>query len=371
MATADLTERRQLILKLVVHEFVEKAAPVASETLVRTYDLAVSPATVRNELATLEELGYLTHLHTSAGRIPTDQGYRFFVENLMNYTPLPPGEQRTIRHQFSQVRGDLDQWLQLAATVLARTARNASVVTSPRAYQSRFKHIELISLHETVALMVLVLQGGTVLQQMFTLELLPTQQTLREVSARITEQCSNASIERIEELLTRDPPQHSPHHPDIDEFERRMLKLVIQLMKQVEQQINEPLHTDGLFEMLSQPEFMPTFIKEEDTGRAIECMRQTFDIVTSSKALETMIVQTLASDGVQVIIGGENQSEEMRDYSLVLSRYGAENSMSGVVAVIGPTRMSYPRSISTVRYISLVLSDLLSEFYGGEVRPLE
>jgi heat-inducible transcription repressor HrcA len=127
--TTDLTDRRRLILKLAIQEFIESSQPVASDLLVRKYRLNVSPATVRNELAALEELGYLTHLHTSAGRVPTDAGYRYFVENLMDRTPLSATEQRTIRHQFYQVRSELDQWIQLAGAVLARTAQNASVVT--------------------------------------------------------------------------------------------------------------------------------------------------------------------------------------------------------------------------------------------------
>jgi heat-inducible transcriptional repressor len=135
---AEMTERRRLILKLVIQEYIETPEPVGSETLTRKYGLTVSSATVRNELAALEELGYLTHLHTSAGRVPTDAGYRYFVANLMDRTPLTPTEQRTIRHQFYQVRSELDQWIQLAGAVLARTAQNASLVTPPRAYQARF-----------------------------------------------------------------------------------------------------------------------------------------------------------------------------------------------------------------------------------------
>ncbi|HEU5090098.1 MAG TPA: HrcA family transcriptional regulator, partial [Roseiflexaceae bacterium] len=134
----EMSERRRLILRLVIQEFVETSVPVGSDLLARKYRLNVSSATVRNELAALEELGYLTHQHTSAGRIPTDAGYRYFVENLMDRAPLSPTEQRTIRHQFYQVRTELDQWIQLAGAVLARTAQNVAVVTPPRAYQSRF-----------------------------------------------------------------------------------------------------------------------------------------------------------------------------------------------------------------------------------------
>ena len=111
MAT-EMNERRQLVLKLVIQEYIETSTPVGSEVLVRRYGLNVSSATIRNEMSALEELGYLTHLHTSAGRVPTDAGYRYYVENLMDRTPLSATEQRTIRHQFYQVRSELDQWIQ-------------------------------------------------------------------------------------------------------------------------------------------------------------------------------------------------------------------------------------------------------------------
>ena len=161
MAT-EMNERRQLVLKLVIQEYIETSTPVGSEVLVRRYGLNVSSATIRNEMSALEDLGYLTHLHTSAGRVPTDAGYRYYVENLMDRTPLSATEQRTIRHQFYQVRSELDQWIQLAGAVLARTAQNASVVTPPRAYQARFKHLELIAIHDSKVLLVLVLHDGTV-----------------------------------------------------------------------------------------------------------------------------------------------------------------------------------------------------------------
>jgi heat-inducible transcriptional repressor len=186
----EMTERRRLLLKLVIQEHIEHPDPggvggVGSETLVRKYGLNVSSATVRNELAALEELGYLMHLHTSAGRVPTDAGYRYFVENLMDRMPLSQTEQRTIRHQFYQVRSELDQWIQLAGAVLARTAQNASVVTPPRAYQSRFKHLELIAIHDITVLLVLVLHDGTIRQQTLTIETARSQEDLSRSAERI------------------------------------------------------------------------------------------------------------------------------------------------------------------------------------------
>jgi len=349
---AEMTDRRQLLLKLVIQEFIENPSPVASELLVRKYRLNVSSATVRNELAALEELGYLTHWHTSAGRVPTDAGYRYFVENLMDRTPLTATEQRTIRHQFYQVRTELDQWIQLAGAVLARTAQNASVVTPPRAYQARFKHLELIAIHDSTVLLVLVLHDGTIRQQSLTLETARSQEELRRSAGRINERCDDAAVGRMEELLHFDRAQVTP---TFDELDQQVLELVVKAMHQLEEQLNEQIHSDGLIEILSQPEFA-------QTGR----VRQVLEILRSGKGLSPLIPQALASNGVQVVIGGEHDQHEMREYSVVLSRYGISGEVAGVLGIIGPTRMAYPRTISTVRYISTVMSDLLGELYGAE-----
>jgi len=349
---AEMSERRQLLLKLVIQEFIENPTPVASELLVRKYALNVSSATVRNELSALEELGYLTHWHTSAGRAPTDAGYRYFVENLMDRTPLSPTEQRTIRHQFYQVRSELDQWIQLAGAVLARTAQNASVVTPPRAYQARFKHLELIAIHDTTVLLVLVLHDGTIRQQSMALETARNQEDLSRSAGRINERYHDAAVSRIEEGLQAERAQQQPA---LDELELQVLELLGKAMHQLEDQLNEQIHSDGLIEILSQPEFAKT-------GR----VRQVLEILQSGRGLSPLIPQALASNGVQVVIGGEHDQYEMREYSVVLSRYGVSGEVAGVLGIIGPTRMAYPRTISTVRYISTVMSDLLGELYGGE-----
>src|SRR5262245_61263209 len=230
---AEMNDRRELVLKLVIQEFIENPLmPVASELLVRKYAMHVSSATIRNELAALEELGYLMHWHTSAGRVPTDAGYRYFVENLMDRTPLSATEQRTIRHQFYQVRTELDQWIQLAGAVLARTAQNASVVTPPRAYQARFKHLELIAIHDSTVLLVLVLHDGTIRQQSLTLETARRQEELSRSAGRINERCHDAPVGRMEELLHYDRTQVTP---TFDELEQQVLELVVRAMHQLEE----------------------------------------------------------------------------------------------------------------------------------------
>jgi heat-inducible transcriptional repressor len=368
--TRAFTERRQFILKLVVQEFVETATAVSSDMLVRKYGLTISSATVRNEMAALEELGYLTHLHTSAGRVPTDAGYRFFVEHLMEPRPLSAEERRAIRSQFSQVRGELDQWIQLGAAILARTAQNASVITSPQAYQSRFKHLELIAIYETTVLLVLVLHDGTVRQQTMTLETPQTQEDLRRIALRINERCKDASMQQVAGYCrdrAEDNESVEQLGPVLAELEQHVLTLVTAAMQQLEDQVNMQIYSDGLIEMLSQPEFIPALLKEEDASRAVERMRQVLETFTDHSILGTLVLRALASDGVHVVIGGEHGKDEMRDYSVVLSRYGVNGVVNGVLGIVGPTRMAYPRSISTVSYISTVLSDMVGNIYGVDI----
>ncbi len=345
----ELSERRQLILKIAIQEYVESAAAVASETLKSKYGLVFSSATIRNELAALEELGLLTHLHTSAGRIPTDAGYRFFVENLMDRATLSAQEQRTIQHQFYQVRSELDQWIHLAAAVLVRSTQHAAVVSPPRAYETRFKHIELIAIRDSVILLVLVLRDGTIKQQTLTLEDSYPQDELSRVASRLNDVLSDADAARIE-ALTRDAP--APW----SEVEALVLGYIVRAMRQREGQLNEQLHHDGLLELIQQKEF------EHSASR----VRDVLEILEGQAGLQPLIPQALASHGVQVIIGGEHGLDKMRDYSVILARYGHGLNVAGVVGLIGPTRMAYPRSISTVRYISTVMSDLLAEMYGDK-----
>jgi heat-inducible transcriptional repressor len=362
---ATLTERRLFILKIVVQEFIETATPVASESLVRKFGLGFSSATVRNDMAALEDLGYLTHLHTSAGRVPTDAGYRFFVENLMDRTSLSLAEQRMIRHQFYQVRGELDQWIQLAGAVLARTAQNASLVTPPRAEQLRFKNLELISIHDSMVLAVLVFHGGIIKQQTFAIDTARAADDLRRSASRISADLIDMTMSQVEEAVAQDARKPAPA---FGEFERGVIDLLIHAMQTFEEQAREHIHSDGLLEMLSQPEFIPSLARD-DAERAVERLRRALEILKSGRGLGQLIPQALASDGVQVIIGGEHSEDEMREYSVVLARYGVGGTVTGVLGVIGPTRMSYPRSISTVRYISSLMSNLLGDLYAGETRP--
>ncbi|HNS39904.1 MAG TPA: heat-inducible transcriptional repressor HrcA, partial [Promineifilum sp.] len=180
-----LTERQERILAMVVRSYIETGKPVGSKTLVEDYGLDYSSATVRNEFVALGEMGYLAQLHTSAGRIPTERGYRYFVQKLLGEFHLPLHERQMIRHQFHQARLELGQWMRLSAAILARTSGSASFITAPQARANRFKHVQLISTQGRLVLMVIVLFGGEVKQQMLTLaEPLP-QSRLSAVAERL------------------------------------------------------------------------------------------------------------------------------------------------------------------------------------------
>ena len=187
MNDQELTERQQTVLRLVVQQYIQTAIPVSSKSITQDYRLGVSPATVRNEMAVLEELGYLMHPHTSAGRIPTEAGYRYFVEKLMEQVDLSAEEQRMISHQFHQARLELDQWLRLSAAVLAHTAHNASLVTAPKSVHCHLKHLELIAIREETVLLVLVFQEGTLKQQLIAVDGPVNQDELAPLAHQLTD----------------------------------------------------------------------------------------------------------------------------------------------------------------------------------------
>ncbi len=343
----ELSSRQQMILSLVVREYVSTAAPVGSKGLADKFKLGVSSATIRNDLARLEELGFLTHPHTSAGRMPTEAGYRYFVERLMGEAKLPLEEERMIAHQFHQVQQDVEQWVKLAAAVLARTSRSAALITAPQATRARFKHVQLICTHGPMVLLILVLQDGSVKQEMLTLAQTLAQDALDEVSRRLSNACENLSAEGINAL-----------RPTLPVFEAEIAGVVADIMQQAEARTANPVYRDGLAQVLKQPEFE----RREESETLLRVMEE------HSSLLEDVLANTLNPNvgGVQVVIGGEGRWRELRDCSLVLARYGVPDYAIGALGVLGPMRMPYNRTISTVRYVADLMSDLVSDLYSPE-----
>ena len=341
-----LTRRQKRILKVLVQEYVGSVSPVGSMTILQSGAVAFSSATIRNELGVLEELGFISQPHTSAGRVPTVVGYRYFVEQLMEQVDLPLPEQRTIRHQFHQIRLNLDQWMSLTAAVLAHTTRSASLVTPPHSTVSRFRHLELISINEAACLLILVLQDSSIHQEILSVASPISQEQLSKLSNKMNVLLRNQSIYDIRGST-------NPELTDMRGWEDRILQRVVGIMEQSEQRSISGIYRDGLVNVFSEPEF-------EDPTR----LRQLLEILEQSNLLEAILARILKANGVQIIIGGEGPYEEIDDVSLVLSPYGLRGKASGVLGVLGPTRMSYARAISTVRYVAQIMDGLIAEVYG-------
>jgi len=346
-----LSQRKQEILRALVEEYIHSAIPVASETLVRKYHLNFSSATVRHELAGLEEAHLIYQPHTSAGRVPTDLGYRYFVEYLMQESALSLNEQRLIRHQFYQVQDQLDQWVRLTASVMARLLHSAAVMTSPRANVGYLKHFEVLSVTDLAVHLVLVLRDGTVKQQRLLLEAPIDQEELSVLAARLNKLFQEKNAIEVEALLGKF---------DFSPIERLIATTIARILEQHGDPLGDVFYRDGVVNILEQPEYSRMGPEEERNER----VRKVMEVLEQNRFLPVLASQLRATDGVQVIIGGENEWDDMRDVSLVVARYGQEGKIGGLLGVIGPTRMQYGRAIAVVRYMTQVMNDLLAEMYG-------
>ena len=340
----DLTERQHLILALVVRDYTETAQPVGSARLVEHYKLDLSTATIRNEMAVLTEKGYLRQPHTSAGRVPTEEGYRYFVTHVVYQADLSEPARDTIAHQFYQARQDVEQWMPLAASILAHHSRAASIVTAPHAERAHYKHVELIGTQGRQVLMVLVMAGGEVGQQILTLAEPVTQERLSAAADRLNRVCLGKTTEEIAAM----PPRS-------DTLEKDILTLALQDMSKGEQRTSGDIYLDGLTNVLSEPEFL----ESDDARRAVHLFEE-------RSLLQDLLATNSNVGGVQVLIGGEGKWEELKQCSVVLARYGIPGLATGMLGVLGPMRMAYARNIPTVRFMANLLSGLVSETMVGE-----
>jgi heat-inducible transcriptional repressor len=294
-------------------------------------------------MAHLEQEGYIIRPHPSAGSIPSDKGYRFYVETLKGIE-LPLAEQRLISHLFHQVERELEEWLSLAAALIAQLVQNVAVVTLPKPADCQFKYLELVALQDLLALVVLVLRGARVRQQLITFDQVISQPGLTAIANKLNAAYSGLTSSQI---LAKDI--------ELSPSERQVTDCLIKIMQAEDEQEYEKPYLDGLHLMLNQPEFAYS-----------QRMLALVELVEHRNLLKTIVPQRLASYGVQVIIGKENKEEVIHDYSVVICRYGFPKEAVGTIGVFGPTRMPYARTISTVDYLSSVLDRLVAELYGRD-----
>ena len=269
----------------------------------------------------------------------------------MQESALSLDEQRLIRHQFYQVQDQLDQWVRLTASVMARLLHNAAVMTPPRASEGHLKHFEVLSVTDLSAHMVLVLTDGTVKQQRILLDTAIVQEELSTIAARLNRLFDNKSAEEIEALINKQ---------DFSAVERLIAITILRILEQHGDMLGDIFYRDGVINILDQPEYSRIGPEEERNER----VRKIMEVLEENRFLPALASQLRATDGVQVIIGGENQWDEMKDISLVVARYGQEGKVGGLLGVIGPTRMQYSRAIAVVRYMARMMNDLLAEVYG-------
>jgi heat-inducible transcriptional repressor len=341
-----LTPRTEIILNSIISWYIDHAIPVSSQNLVHDYDLRVSSATVRNEMAYLEQEGYIIRPHTSAGSIPSDKGYRFYVSSL-NEVLLPVSEQRMINHLFHQVEGEVEEWLSLAAAIISQLSQNTAVITVPRPAGCQYRHLELVSIQDLTVLLVLVLRGARIKQVLLTLENPVSQVELSAISAKMNQAYEGLTGEQIKDKGLKDSP-----------LEHRITDSLVTIMKVEDEQGYNQSYLDGLHFMLSQPEF--------SRNQKITAI---MELLEHRGMLGTILPPETDVRKMQVIIGSENKAELAQDCSLVINHYGPPNEASGIIVVVGPTRMAYPRVISAVSYLSALLTQLMGELYGVDTPP--
>ncbi len=333
-----LPERQEQILDFTVREYVDTATPVSSRATVEKRDLGVSSATIRAEMARLESLGYLTHPHTSAGRMPTALGYRYFVGYLMEEMALPLSERRMIEHQFHQVDMDLEQWIRLAGAILTSRAGTASLVTSPGTHRARFGRLELVQIGESSVLLLVVLQKGSTGQRVIRLESGQIPGGLQTLADELNSLLLDLSSEEIRAKSSQWKPA-----------QEKLAEQVAELMNDLDLSHGLELHRYGFAHILRQPEFAEAEQVEKVVG-----------ILEHPGHLESILSELgLSQPGVQVIIGGEERWPQMSDFSLVLARYGAAWRTEGVLGVMGPIRMPYSRNVPMVSYMADLMSRLM------------
>lgn len=336
----DLSARRRWVMKHIVEEYVATATPVSSDVIARRGPERVSTATVRNEMAALEELGLLHQPHTSAGRVPTDAGYRYYVTQLMGPPALAPSELRTIHHQFHQVEFAIDEWLALARAALAQAVHNAAVVTPPLAPRARVRRVELVPLHEGLVLLVLILHSGHIRQQVVPV----AEPADREELGRLSNQLTDLLAGHTATEVRRSAPS--------SEAERVVLQAIAAILEHAEHQGVEGISYAGIRFMVAQPEFAHS-AKLQPVVEALE----------QGQVLAPILLQALQDSGVRVMIGDELPHEAMRGCSVVLTGYGPDDDTRGVVGIVGPTRMPYWRAVPLVRFVGSLIDGLMRESF--------
>ncbi|WP_025323657.1 heat-inducible transcriptional repressor HrcA [Deferrisoma camini] len=344
MTETTLKDRDARILGAVVEEFVHTAEPVGSRNLVKKYRLEISPATVRNVMADLEEMGFLYQPHTSAGRQPTDRGYRYYVDHLLPGPSLPSGQRRRLRQGIRDADLDaLESLLEATSRVLSRVAHQVGLVVAPRIEVRVFRHVDLVLLRPGRVLVILVTRSGVVHHRVVEAPEVRSQAELEKMTNYLNGLLEGVPLVAVRERILAEMENERVQY---DRLLRQALELGSRAVGADEDTgqvyVGEPLR------ILEQPEF-------QDLGK----MRQLFEAFERKGILLRILDRAVETPGVQVSIGSENPVADLQGCSVVATAYGRDDRPMGALGVIGPTRMPYGEVIALVEYAARLLGQAL------------
>jgi len=347
----ELDERNKKVLQAVIDSYISTGAPIGSNVLIKRYDFSVSSATLRNIMAELEEMGYLTHPHTSAGRIPTERGYRYYIDGLISVKR----DTDDIKDQLQQAPplhgGDLHELMEEASQFLAKLSRYAGVVIAPAEPEGKYKHIEFIRLHGREVLIIFVTSNGTVQNKLIQLDEEILQHDLNTFSTFLDEELEHWSLTEVRRRLVEKLREEK-------RVFKRLMEETYQASREIQERDSEKVYIGGAFQVLESPEFAN-----------VEKMRTLFKAFEDKYKLLKLLERSVTAGGIKVFIGSENPYFEMQGCSLVVSSYNAGSDVVGTLGVIGPTRMQYQQVIQVVDYTAKLVSRLLDErFEKGSER---
>lgn len=332
--------RKQAILRAVVREFTTSAVPVGSQALQSRYFVNLSSATIRSELAELAEAGYLAQPHTSAGRIPTDSGYRYFVDFLMDLEAVPESVSTYISDELRRAPADVQALVERVAMTAAAVTQNAAVASAPQGSQARVKHVDVVSLEPTEILLILLLDGNLLRQQVLHVTEPATQADLTVLAGRLNESLAGH--------LSDDVRRH--YDAAALGLEKEVVGRIVAALDQYEKGAENLVVHDGVRNLVRQPEFAESMR-----------LQQVLEVLEETRYLTVLLRELIGESDLQIVIGSENASSNLQGCAVVLTNYGPSNRLKGVLGVIGPTRMAYSQTVARLRAVAHAASERMSQ----------
>ena len=339
---AKLTDRGQKILEAIIEEYIATAQPVGSKALTQNQGIKLSPASVRNVMAELEELGYLVSPHTSAGRIPTEKGYRFYVDTILRVSEMDRRQQDRIELQYRQQGLQMTDMLREASRTLSSISHYTGLVMIPRLKATIFRHIEFVKLSPRLILAVFVTQSGLVQNKLVEVDEDLSPRELEKITNYLNQTMTGLSIQDVRTRIITEMAQEKALY---DQLMRRAFTLSSAALVD---ESNGDVIIEGTSRFLEQPEFSD-----------LDCMKRIVQTFEQKSALVELLDRGLETKGVQVIIGSETEHTELSDCSLITAAYSGKRGTLGTLGVIGPNRMPYATIIPIVDYTASLISRLL------------